>query len=94
MVITRYDVAESSESLIEATHFDVFREAVPDVSQLEVVGGVGEEEALAVAGDGSADYAGAVYGGFYDGDVRAELGLEDAVEVLAGAHCYQTVGVG
>ena len=94
MVVAGDAVPQGAVALLDALDGDRGGERVSEVLELLVGGDGGEEETVAVARGEAPNDAGSPDGGVDHGDVTGELGLEDAVEVLGGAHGDETVGVG
>ena len=84
VVIARDDVPERAQPLLDALDRDGGGQRIPEVLELLVGGGGGDQEAVAVAGGEPADDARAGDGGVDDGDDVGELGLEDGVKVGGG----------
>lgn len=93
-VVIRGDaVAERAEPLLAPLHLDAVGQRVLDVLQLLVGGRVRQEEAVLVADGHAPDDARAGDARVDHWDVRRELSLEHAVEVLGAADGHEAVGV-
>ena len=95
IVVAGDDVAEGRQAFLDALDGDLLGQRVADVLQFLVRGRVGDEQAVAVAGDEAADDAGAADRGLHDGDDVSEFGLERRDKVgRAGAGRREAVAVG
>jgi len=92
VVIARNDVSEGRELLFDALHDDLVRQGVADVHQFLIGGGIGEEEALAIARRQATDNARASHGAVNDGDMISQLVLKHFVK-FAAANGAQAISI-
>ena len=93
VVVTRDDIAERGEALLDALEGDSIRQGIAEVLELLVGRRRRHEKPVAVAGSETADDARAADGGVHDGDDVAELRLERGVEVGAALDGDEAVRV-
>ena len=86
LIVANHAVAQRREFFLNAADADAFGQRVSDVSEFRVGGVVGHQQALFVAAGHAAHNAGSADRAVDDRNVRAQFGLEHAVEVLRPPH--------